>query len=180
MRRLALLLGLVGMLVALLAPAATATTPSCTIRWGSLPKQAPDYTAGPLFNVRVGQHACYDRLVIDVTGRTAPGYRVAYVPAVTQDGSGEVVPLRGGAFLQVTVNAPAYNERGGVTLPIPPDEELANVRGFRTFREVAWAGSFEGRTTIGLGVRARLPFRVFTLSGPGDQTRLVLDVAHHW
>jgi hypothetical protein len=40
---------------------------------------------------------------------------------------------------------------------------------------VAWAGSFEGQSTIGLGVRARLPFRVLQLPG-----RLVIDVAHHW
>jgi len=35
-------------------------------------------------------------------------------------------------------------------------------------------------TKLGLGVRARLPFRVFTLSGPGTGTRLVIDVAHSW
>ena len=40
------------------------------------------------------------------------------------------------------------------------------------------AGSFEGQTTIGLGVRARLPFRVFVLAGPGSGSRLVVDVAH--
>jgi hypothetical protein len=180
MRRFALLLGLVGIIAALLAPAATAATPSCSIRWGSQAKDAPDYTTGPLFNVRVGQHACYDRLVFDVTGSQAPGYHVAYVPAVTQDGSGQTVPLRGGAFLQVTLRAPAYNDQGGLTVPLPPDGELANVAGFRTLREVAWAGSFEGQTTVGVGVRARLPFRVLTLPGPGDQTRLIVDVAHRW
>ncbi|MDQ1596268.1 MAG: hypothetical protein QOH40_2824, partial [Arthrobacter pascens] len=40
--------------------------------------------------------------------------------------------------------------------------------------------SFEGYTTLGLGVRARLPFKVFTLAGPGSGSRLVIDVAHHW
>jgi hypothetical protein len=45
---------------------------------------------------------------------------------------------------------------------------------------LASAGSFEGQTTIGLGVRARLPFRVFTLDGPGNGSRIVIDVAHHW
>src|SRR5262249_2306037 len=58
--------------------------------------------------------------------------------------------------------------------------ELVNVTGWRTFRQVADGGSFEGYTTIGLGVRARLPFRVFTLPGPGAHSRLVIDVAHHW
>ncbi len=53
--------------------------------------------------------------------------------------------------------------------------ELVNVTGYRTFRQVAWAGSFEGESTVGLGTRARLPFRVFTLPG-----HLVVDVAHAW
>jgi hypothetical protein len=54
------------------------------------------------------------------------------------------------------------------------------VAGFSTFRQVAYGGSYEGYTTIGLGVRARLPFRVFVLSGPGTGARLVIDVAHRW
>jgi hypothetical protein len=39
---------------------------------------------------------------------------------------------------------------------------------------VVYAGDLEG-ATVGLGVRERLPFRVFTLTGPD---RLVVDVAH--
>jgi hypothetical protein len=49
-----------------------------------------------------------------------------------------------------------------------------------TFRQVVFDGTFEGQTQIGLGVRARLPFRVFTLAGPGGGSRLVIDVAHRW
>ena len=61
-----------------------------------------------------------------------------------------------------------------------PNGELIDTTHFRTFRHVAWAGSFEGMTTIGLGVTARLPFRAFVLPGPGDGSRLVIDVAHRW
>ncbi|HEX2064459.1 MAG TPA: hypothetical protein VHE80_08555 [Acidimicrobiales bacterium] len=42
------------------------------------------------------------------------------------------------------------------------------------------AGTFEGRSTFGLGVWARLPFRVFKLDGPGTSSRIVVDVAHRW
>ena len=62
-------------------------------------------------------------------------------------------------------------------------EGAALVAGFDTFRQVAWAGSFEGQTTLALGARARLPFRVLTLDGTpsSDHTpRLVIDVAHRW
>jgi hypothetical protein len=60
---------------------------------------------------------------------------------------------------------------------------MAPVSGFTTFRQVASAGSFEGVSSIGLGVRARLPFRVVTASGiPGSANgvRVVVDVAHRW
>jgi hypothetical protein len=48
---------------------------------------------------------------------------------------------------------------------------------FGTFRQVVGAGSFEGITSIGLGVRAKLPFRVLTTNGPDGHSHLVIDVA---
>jgi hypothetical protein len=109
------------------------------------------------------------------------GYTAQYVPRVVQDGSGFTIPLQGRAFLQVTVNAPSYDgETGTVTYSPSAKAELSNVTGYQSFRQVAYAGSFEGYTSIGLGVRARLPFRVFTLDGPGSGSRLVVDVAHFW
>ncbi|TCN28598.1 hypothetical protein EV644_14512 [Kribbella orskensis] len=39
---------------------------------------------------------------------------------------------------------------------------------------------FEGQATFGVGVRARLPFHTFTLSGPGRGSRLVIDITHRW
>ncbi|MGH8929145.1 MAG: AMIN-like domain-containing (lipo)protein [Egibacteraceae bacterium] len=159
-------------------PAGATAAPFCGITWGSRAKSAEPMVTSPITGVRTGQHRCYDRLVVDLKG-PAPGYRVSYVPEVTQDGSGLQVMLRGGAKLQVVVLAPAYDTKGRPTFPIG-DRELAGVKDFRTFRQVAGAGSFEGQTTIGLGVRAPLPFRVFTLPGPGANSRLVIDVAHRW
>lgn len=159
--------------------AVASTTTSCPRGWGSLPEANSRMTAAPITNVRTGRHACFDRLVVDVRGR-APGYDVRYVTNVTQDGSGFVVPLRGGAKLQIVVRAPAYDAAGQPTYRPANKRELTNVSGYKTFRQVAYAGSFEGQTTIGLGVRARLPFRVFTLPGTGSTSRLVVDVAHNW
>ena len=174
-----LVLALTSAIVAVVLPAQAQAAPYCGITWGSLAKQAgnsaPSLRGSELAGVRAGQHDCYDRLVLDVTGSTRVGsYRVEYVPAVTSDGSGAVVPLRGGAFLQITVGVNNADDR-------PRNAgDVVNVSGFRTFRQVAGAGFFEGYTTEGLGVRARLPFRVFTLSGPGTTTRVVIDVAHAW
>jgi hypothetical protein len=57
---------------------------------------------------------------------------------------------------------------------------VVDVAGYQTLRSVVFGGSFEGLTTFGVGVRARLPFRVFALAGPGGDTRIVLDVLHKW
>jgi hypothetical protein len=155
-----------------------ATTPYCGITWGSLVKSQSATAVSPLVDVRAGRHDCYDRMVLDIRAR-ADGYRVEYVPEVYHDASGELVPLRGGAKLLIVAYAPAYDENATTYQPANPSE-LVDVTGFTTFRQIAWAGSFEGQSNIGLGVRARLPFRVFTLDGPGTGSRLVIDVAHQW
>ncbi|MEV4050026.1 hypothetical protein AB0J55_02460 [Amycolatopsis sp. NPDC049688] len=42
-----------------------------------------------------------------------------------------------------------------------------------------FAGSSEGLGTFAAGVRAKLPFRVFTQLGPQDRVRrVVVDIAH--
>ncbi|WP_278312513.1 AMIN-like domain-containing (lipo)protein [Lolliginicoccus levis] len=162
-----------------LGSAVAGASPYCGITWGSLDKSWQHYSSGTVTNVRSGRHACYDRLVVDVAGPVA-GYNVRYVDVVRAQGSGFEVPLRGGARLQVIVHAPAYNEHGNPTYSPANRSELVNVRGYDTFRQAAFAGTFEGQTSVGLGVRARLPFRVFTLEGPGTSSRVVIDVAHYW
>ena len=165
-----------------LAPSIPASASGCATQWGSLVKQKAPYTGKQITNVRSGRHQCFDRLVIDINGdgRGTPGYIVSYVRTVKRDGSGFTVPLRGGARLSIVVKAPAHDEDGTVTYRPVREKELVNVAGYRTFRQVAWAGTFEGQTTIGLGVRARLPMRTFVLSGPAGGHRVVVDVAHRW
>ena len=123
------------------------------LSWGSLPDQASQGPQFPLTNVRAGQHTCFDRLVIDL-GRQAGGYHVGYVPEVLRQGSGLPVPLRGGAFLDVTLHTPTYDLNGRPTFSPTNESNIVAVGGFRTFRQVASGGSFEGYTTFGLGVRA--------------------------
>ena len=147
---------------ALVTPSPADAT-ACSVSWGSLAKTSGATAHSTLTGLRTGQHACYDRLVLDLAASSI-GYRVRYVTAVRDQGRGAVVPLRGGAFLQIDVNAMATRR------PAMP-----NVTGYRTFRQVGWGGSFEGYSTVGLGVRARLPFRVFR-----NGTDLVIDVAHAW
>ncbi len=165
------------MTVGLFVPG-TAGASYCGIQWGSAQK-ARTGTASPLTNVRGGRQTCYDRLVLDFATTTS-GSRVRYVTGVPYQGRDGYIPLRGGAKIEILVLGPAYDAAGHPTYSPANPRELVNVSGWTTFRQVAWGGSFEGHTTIGLGVRARLPFRVFTLAGPNNHSRLVIDVAHHW
>lgn len=155
--------------------AASTAAPYCGIYWGSLDKSAdPNLGAGPVTNIRAGRHDCYDRLVFDIDGPAAT-FTAGYVGAVYEDGSGDLVPLRGGAFLHIVVIADSYSSF------VPKNQtDVVNVAGWQTFRQVAFAGNFESYYSVGLGVRARLPFRVFTLDGPGGGSRVVVDVAHRW
>ncbi|MET9503874.1 hypothetical protein ABZY42_19475 [Streptomyces sp. NPDC006622] len=163
------------------APAAAARAAVvCPTGWGSIDKAYTAGTMAPVRNARTGRHDCYDRLVIDVPGAAAAGlgYSVRYVDALYQDGSGRYIPVGGGAILEVRVSAPAYDpDTGAPTYPARAAQPLPGVdlTGYRTFRDTRYAGSFEGETQIGLGVRARLPFRVQRLDD-----RLVIDVAHSW
>jgi hypothetical protein len=152
---------------------------SCAVVWGSLAKVDANMSTAHLVNIRAGRHECFDRIVFDIDG-PAGGYAVRYRAHVTHIATGEPIALRGGAFLELIVRVPAHDDDGQSTYPRAGRRHLVNVRGFSTFRQAAWAGSQEGVTAVGLGVRARLPFRVFVLAGPGAGSRIVVDVAHHW
>ena len=180
MRRLVVLVMAVGMLFAAVPAVAAADSPYCGIYWGSRAKSSTAHPDSPIATARAGQHTCFDRFVVEVDGE-APGYRVEYVTDFAPDASGRTVDLRGGATLAVTLlGARAHDAQGRTVFQPARRSEMVTVDGFRTFRQVYWGGTFEATSTVGVGVRARLPFRVFTLAGPGDHTRLVIDVAHRW
>lgn len=142
----------------------TANAASCPTGWGSLPKVSGVGSQAHITAVRAGTNECYDRLVFDINGPVA-GYSVRYVSNVFAEGTGAVLPVTGGAKLEVVVRSLSDTTR------------MPRVNGFPTFRSVIYGGSFEGQSTFGLGVRARLPMRVFTLTNP---SRVVVDVAHRW
>jgi hypothetical protein len=153
------------------AGAASAT--SCHRNWGTGAKAAGQMVQTKVLSVRAGEHTCFDRLVIDLGVGPQAGYRVRYVKKIVQDASGQVIPVKGKGKILITVLAPA-----GARFPAN-SHHLVKVTGFKTFRQVVGAGSFEGITSIGLGVRAKgLPFRVFRLAGPGHRSRIVVDVAN--
>jgi len=171
--------------VTLASPAQAA--PYCGIRWGSLEKTAEGTADGAFLGVRTGRHACYDRLVVDVAGSIS-GYTVGYTGTrvgergIFNGASSSGDDLRGRTTLSIRVNLATTDSAGAPTFERRwhYDPELADVSHFRTFRQVAGGSGYQGYAILGIGVRARLPFRVFTLDGPGGQSRLVVDVAHRW
>jgi hypothetical protein len=162
-------------------------TPYCGIRWGSLAKTTEGTSNGSFLGVRTGRHTCYDRLVIDVAGAVS-GYSVGYTGTRVGergifDGASSGGPdLRGRITLSIRVNLAATDAAGNPTFDPRWHyvAELADVSKYRTFRQVAGGSGYQGYVIMGIGVRARLPFRVFTLDGPDGRTRLVVDVAHRW
>ncbi len=173
--------GLTGLGIAQAAPSSAAT--SCpTVDWGSLQKSSASTTTHPVTDIRAGRHACFDRMVVDLgrSGARTVGYKATYVSSVKAPGSGQKVPVRGGADIRLVINAPVHDRAGHLTYHPNNPRQLVKVKGYNTFRQVALAGSFEGRTTIALGVRARLPMRIFVLHDADGAQRLVVDVRHHW
>lgn len=166
-----LVLAVVFALVAsVLLAGASASAAVCPTGWGSLPKTSAPMGTAAVVDVRAGQHACYDRVVFDLDGPAA-GYDVRYVDTVLSEGQGAPLWVPGGARLAVVLHHPAG------ALPHRVNQKVLNVDGFPVLRSITFGGSFEGYTTYGVGVRARLPFRAFTLDDPG---RIVLDVARQW
>jgi hypothetical protein len=129
----------------------------CTRSWPSgTGPQVAQLQAAPvdLVGARVGRHGTCDRVAFDFSGLSGVsfGYHVEYVPVVTQDGSGDPVPVKGNAFLHVIIDGAM------------PDGDLADAinyaRDWPALREVKYAGWFEGHHTIAIGVKERVPFKV--------------------
>lgn len=157
------------------AAAATTAAPYCGITWGSLDKTAGDLSTAQLLTVETGRHECWDRVVFELNG-SAQGYSVRYATEILTEGEGvNMVPYTaGGTYLWVTLRAPAtsYSAVAG--------QHVATVMRYDTLRDVVFGGSFEGYTQFAVGVRAKLPFRVMLLTGPGTHSRIVVDIAHRW
>lgn len=175
----------IGILTAIAAAAMLAITPAAaaaptvaspatacaTVYWGSTAKVLNLSTTSSVTNIRTGRHLCFDRMVIDLNGKPA-GYSVKYVSKLTGIASGLEVKTTGGAKLEILV-------KGQVTPTYNPGSTVKTLN-YSTFRQQVWLGSFEGQTKIGLSTRAKLPMRAYILSGPGNGSRLVVDVAHYW
>jgi hypothetical protein len=152
-----------------------AAAPYCGITWGSGAKTGGALHTPELFRIYTQQATCWDRTVFEFAG-AVNGYSVAYATTIPTEGEGRnMAPyLAGGAKLTVSLRAPALSYAATTgTHPV-------NVFRYRTLRDAMYGGSFEGYTSFAVGVRTKLPFRVFVAPGPGTHSRIIMDVAHLW
>lgn len=68
-----------------------------------------------------------------------------------------------------STGSPSYPGQHGQPLP------GVDITGYRTFKDTRYVDAPEDDVLIGVGVRARLPFRVTQLDD-----HVVIDVAHSW
>ena len=121
--------------------------------------------------VRVGRHTGYDRVVWQFTGTGRPTYQVRYVDTPTADGSGDVVDVRGDAYLELMITFVGVPASGA---PQPKDASASSIAGTVIAQAMPVYGGFEGYGQAFVGVTDRQrPFKVTVLTKP---TRLVLDV----
>lgn len=165
------------------APAGVAAA-GCATRWGTGAKSTGTRMSGAeLYHVRAGRHTCYDRLVFDVNGTAPVDTTVRYVRVVLSDPAGRPVKVLGHAALQVVVRAPylgagssghqPYRKVPAVGARLVPTATLGSLA---VVRDVRFAGTFEGISTVAVGVSGRLPFRVLVTSDHGVR-HVVVDVA---
>jgi hypothetical protein len=131
------------------------------------PATAPEVTG-----IRVGRHAHFDRIVVDLDG-AAPGYFVRYVKTLHRDPSDKTVNLLGPRSLRIVLSPANGHDinTGDSTLTTPRRVKWR----FDAVRETAVIGDFEGFFSVGVGVADKNKFRVRTLHNP---TRIVVDVHH--
>ena len=126
---------------------------------------------GGIGRVRVGHHEGYDRVVWEFAGSGRPTYKVHYVDTPLGDGSGDPVPVRGDAFVEVLITSVGIPAAG---TPRPPDAPASALAGTVVAQAFSIYGGFEGYGQSFIGILGeQRPLRVTTLTNP---TRLVVDV----
>jgi hypothetical protein len=129
--------------------------------------------------VAVGRHEGFDRVVFQFRDHL-PGYRIEYVePPLKEDGSGNVVQIKGNAFVVVRMEPASgfdLTTGEGVMVYKGPKRIDGAAAGTSTVREVVRTGDFEAVLSWAVGLEDRVDFRVRTATSPA---RLIVDFRNH-
>jgi hypothetical protein len=134
-------------------------------------QQAAPGTLATVTDIRLGRHDGFDRVVFEADGDGSPGWDVRYVDQASSQGSGAPVAVEGAAILQVTLTGMAIPADTGVDEWSGPDP--LSSRDTKVVTELVWDHTFEGTSVAFVGTKGKVPFRVYSLSGP---RRIVLEV----
>jgi hypothetical protein len=163
------------------AEASTSTTTvPCTFSGATERVQGNSDAPGRLLtDVRVGSHGCYDRVTFELKPRAGEAdgpvaWKARYEkPPITEDGSGKTVPVKGNAFLVVTMSASGADltqESAPETYTGPTSLAAADATRIQQVRRI---GDFEGVLSWVIGLDKQRPFKVTTETGPA---RVIVDV----
>jgi hypothetical protein len=124
-------------------------------------------------NLRVGQHAHFDRVVLDIRG-PIPSRKLMYVHRLRYASSGHRVPLRGRRFLVISLypawtTSRPWGTRNVYKGPVLQQYSMPVLRG------VALVDDFEGYVGFGIALRRHVDYRVSVLHMP---KRIVIDLPH--
>jgi hypothetical protein len=122
-------------------------------------------------NLRVGEHAHFDRVVIDIRG-PVPGRTVQYVHRLYYDASGARVHLHGRRFLQVSLSPATAHRADGTSVYRGPRLRQYSMP---VLRGVAFTGDWEGVVSFGIALRRHVTYAVSVLHSPN---RIVIDLHH--
>jgi len=159
---------------AALAAAAAPAMASPATSWSTATRASHRVPAGlpVLADVRTAHHPGFDRITFELSG-PLPGYRIGYVPSLTEDPSGRPVDLAGSATIEVVLQ-PAQAHANPLNSGAPTVDTEPFSPGLPALKEVDQTGDFENVVSYGLGIDHRASFRVLELTGP---SRLAIDVA---
>jgi hypothetical protein len=128
-----------------------------------------------LTGVGVSAQAGYDQVVFEFAGQV-PGATVSVVSApIVADASGQVVPVAGTAFVQITLKPSSGVD---LTAPGAPRTYTGPTRialHGASIVEVVQTGDFEGVLTWVVGLTTAVPFTTVTAAAPA---RLAVDFQH--
>src|SRR5699024_3465248 len=123
--------------------------------------------------VRLGVHAGFDRVVLDLSGAPGVGWRAGYLSQPALAGSGLPVDLAGTAVLQIT--ALGLAAPGSEVTAYQDGTVLTDGGPLQQVTEVLQGTPFEGQLQLFIGTTQQVPYRVWILS---DHERLVIDLQH--
>ena len=119
-------------------------------------------------NVRVGRHADFDRVVLDLQGEGTPGWSTRFKTDPVQDGSGFPVEYEGETSLELAIS--------GLAMPGADYQPIGTVPGAGgVVTEVIPGGWFEGMSFVVIGLTGERPYSIQMLENP---PRLVVDILH--